>query len=184
MDPYEILGVEPGADLATIRARYLDLVRRHHPDLFPPDSEARRRAESTMATVNAAWSELADPVRRARLDADRARRSGPGRSAGGGVAGAHTGFVPHDTGDDEPAFDPRHDVPLSGGGLPSWLRLSPPLLLVGGAGLFVVGGFTGILPLVAVAMGAMVAALVLFLVAPLVALTTSRRASTPSGGHP
>ncbi len=182
-----MLGVAPDADAAAIRARYLTLARRHHPDLFPVGSDERHRAEQTMALVNAAWATLRDPGARSRLDADR-RRRGRGRAAGSSFAGGREpgstrSFVPRDGFDDEP-FDERHDVALSAGGLPSWLRLAPPLSLAGGAGLFVLGGFTGILPVVAVGMGAMAVSGVLFVLAPLVALASSRRATPRSPGGP
>lgn len=54
-DPYEILGVAPGADEAQIRSRYLQLVRE-----FPPD-----RAPERFAEIRAAYDDLRDPVTRA-----------------------------------------------------------------------------------------------------------------------
>lgn len=53
-DPYETFGLSTGADEATIRRRYLELVRQH-----PPDQSPARFAE-----IHAAYDELRDPVRR------------------------------------------------------------------------------------------------------------------------
>src|SRR4051812_16230392 len=52
-DPYEVLGVAANADEATIRQRYLDLVRQ-----FPPD-----RAPERFVAIRAAYDEVCDPVR-------------------------------------------------------------------------------------------------------------------------
>lgn len=51
-DPYEVLGLTAGADEATIRQTYLDLVRK-----FPPDREPEQ-----FARVRAAYDALRDPV--------------------------------------------------------------------------------------------------------------------------
>ncbi|MBD3242639.1 MAG: DnaJ domain-containing protein [Chitinivibrionales bacterium] len=55
MDPYAVLGVPKGSDDATIRAAYLDAVRR-----CPPEHDARGFAE-----IQQAWEVLHD--RRSRL---------------------------------------------------------------------------------------------------------------------
>jgi curved DNA-binding protein CbpA len=52
-DPYEVLGVAAHADEATIRQRYLDLVRE-----FPPD-----RAPERFVAIRAAYDEVRDPAR-------------------------------------------------------------------------------------------------------------------------
>ena len=77
---YEVLGIRPDADLATVRAAYLAAMRASHPDRHPGDLFAAHRARA----VNAAWDVLRDPARR---DAyDRTRRP----AAGAGGAGAWT----------------------------------------------------------------------------------------------
>jgi curved DNA-binding protein CbpA len=53
-DPYEQLGLPPGADDAQIRRRYLELVREHPPD----------RAPEKFAAIHAAYDSLRDPARR------------------------------------------------------------------------------------------------------------------------
>ncbi len=62
-DPYDVLGISAHADADTISAAYRELARRHHPDVSP-DPNAERR----MAEINAAWSILRDPERRAAWD--------------------------------------------------------------------------------------------------------------------
>ena len=60
-DPHVVLGVEPGADRDTIRAAYLALVKRHHPDRHYAEgtpSEFIRVADLRMAEINAAYREL------------------------------------------------------------------------------------------------------------------------------
>ncbi len=53
-DPYEILGVSPEADEATLRRRYLELVRQHPPEKCPQQFSAIREA----------YEQLRDPVAR------------------------------------------------------------------------------------------------------------------------
>ena len=65
-DPYRVLGVEPTADFAAIQAAYRRLMREHHPDRVGAQADADRAQ-----TINAAFTLLKDPARRARLDADR-----------------------------------------------------------------------------------------------------------------
>lgn len=64
MTHYEVLGVEPGAEIDEIRAAYRARARDLHPD--------RRAAEPDavleMAAVNQAWAVLGDPRRRAEYD--------------------------------------------------------------------------------------------------------------------
>lgn len=55
MDPYVVLGVSKGSDDETVRAAYLDAVRR-----YPPEQDGQRFAE-----VQQAWEMLKD--RRSRL---------------------------------------------------------------------------------------------------------------------
>ena len=52
-DPYEVLGLDPSADLATIRRRYLELVRQNSPEREP----------ERFAAIRAAYDELRDPIK-------------------------------------------------------------------------------------------------------------------------
>jgi hypothetical protein len=63
-DYYEVLGAEPSATVAELRAAFREAVLRHHPDRSAEDSLATRRT----SVLNRAWSELRDPVRRLHYD--------------------------------------------------------------------------------------------------------------------
>jgi curved DNA-binding protein CbpA len=69
-DYYAVLGAEPSATVAELRAAFREAVLRHHPDRSPANSMATRRT----AILNRAWTELRDPVRR--LHYDRALERG------------------------------------------------------------------------------------------------------------
>jgi curved DNA-binding protein CbpA len=69
-DYYEVLGAEPSASTEQLRAAFREAVLRHHPDLAPSSDIATRRT----STLNRAWAELRDPVRR--LHYDRALAGG------------------------------------------------------------------------------------------------------------
>ena len=60
---YELLQVQPTADVEVIRAAYRSLARRYHPDQNPSPS-----AEATTKRLNAAWEVLSDPAKRAEYD--------------------------------------------------------------------------------------------------------------------
>src|SRR5688500_6421481 len=63
---HDVLGIQPGASAATIKAAWRRLARTHHPDLSGHDPVAARRATRLMAEINAAYTELSDPVLRAK----------------------------------------------------------------------------------------------------------------------
>ncbi len=142
-DPHEVLGVEPGASQAAIKAAWRRLAREHHPDLTGDDPVAARRATRRMAEINAAYE---------RLRADGAAK-GDGRAAGVPKAGAPkrrqagppppppsrpvTGrldtsrtFRPRNTtippGGPRPAARPAWVPPITVRGGPEALRASPP----------------------------------------------------------
>src|SRR3954466_639600 len=54
MSPYDILGVPPGADAATVKAAYRRLAKQYHPDHNPGDAAATAR----MASINAAYDSI------------------------------------------------------------------------------------------------------------------------------
>ena len=80
-DPYVVLGLEPGASQATIKAAWRRLARQHHPDLAT-DEAARRRADRRMAEINAAYEAVRETAARRRATAGAAH---PG--AGGAMPG-------------------------------------------------------------------------------------------------
>ncbi len=134
-DPHEVLGVEPGASQATIKAAWRRLAREHHPDLTGDDPVAARRATRRMAEINAAYE---------RLRADAAAR-GDGRSGGpkaGSAKRRPAGPPPPPptrpvTGrlDTSRTFRPRNTTIPPGGprpaGRPAWV---PPVMVRGGPG--------------------------------------------------
>ncbi len=63
-DFYAVLGAEPSATAAELRAAFRAAVLRHHPDRSTADSLATRRT----SVLNRAWSELRDPLRRLHYD--------------------------------------------------------------------------------------------------------------------
>jgi len=70
-DHYETLGVEPEADVDSIRDAYRALMRVHHPDLGPQDPASTEMA----LRLNAAWAVLRSPESRAAYDRLRAPRA-------------------------------------------------------------------------------------------------------------
>ncbi len=81
-DHYRVLGVDPAADTEAVRAAYLRLARRLHPD-FHSDADAATRAslQRKMQQVNASWRLLRDPEER--LIYDQGRRAAAGSTAAG-----------------------------------------------------------------------------------------------------
>jgi hypothetical protein len=75
-DPHEVLGIEPGANPAQVKAAWRRLARKHHPDLTGDNPEASRVATRQMAEINDAYAALTRPGR-----ADRPWGEDPGTSA-------------------------------------------------------------------------------------------------------
>ncbi len=63
-DLYDLLGVERGADAATIKRAYRDLARQYHPDVTGGDPEKTERFKA----ISAAYEVLTDPARREQYD--------------------------------------------------------------------------------------------------------------------
>jgi curved DNA-binding protein CbpA len=85
-NPYQVLDVRPDASAPTIKRRWRELAREHHPDRAAGDTEEAGRLTARMARINAAYDLLRDPVRRAHFDSTaegrRARQAtGAGRYA-------------------------------------------------------------------------------------------------------
>lgn len=72
-DYYKILGVEPDADLKTIKTSYRKLARKHHPDVSAKDDAGKQFKE-----VAEAYEVLSDPAKRAEYD--ELRKYGGNRS--------------------------------------------------------------------------------------------------------
>ncbi|MEM7753016.1 MAG: molecular chaperone DjiA [Pseudomonadota bacterium] len=62
-DPHDVLGVEPGTDLDTIRQAWRALVRETHPDRMIArgvPEEAVKMAEKRLIAINRAWEEISE----------------------------------------------------------------------------------------------------------------------------
>jgi curved DNA-binding protein CbpA len=64
MNPFEVLGVTPGAEQEAITGAYRALARKYHPDCNPTGAER-------MKAINAAYELLSDPGWRAAYDRHR-----------------------------------------------------------------------------------------------------------------
>lgn len=79
-DYYEVLGVERGADDATLKKAYRKLAKKYHPDMNPGDQEA----EAKFKEATEAYSVLSDPDKRRQYDQfGHAAFEGGGAGAGG-----------------------------------------------------------------------------------------------------
>jgi curved DNA-binding protein CbpA len=65
---YETLGISDSAKPEQIKRSYRRLVKQLHPDLFPAASEEQIEAEQQLRLVNAAYSVLSHPQKRASYD--------------------------------------------------------------------------------------------------------------------
>ena len=83
-DYYEVLGVERGADDATLKKAYRNLAKKYHPDMIPGDIEA----EAKFKEATEAYSVLSDPEKRRTYDQyGHAAFENGGAGQGGGFGG-------------------------------------------------------------------------------------------------
>lgn len=103
-NPFTVLGLPLDAGTEAIKVAWRRLARQHHPDVSTGDSNGdpsgERRANRTMAEINAAYQELRDPVKR------RVHRESAVRAARAGATNA-PGSVSADRGPAAPADGPR-----------------------------------------------------------------------------
>lgn len=106
-DPYQVLGLDPGASGTEISRAYRRLARRYHPDVDATPGAAQRFADITRA-----YRMLSDPRARARYDAGRAPRRTRTTSAS---TGPHRGsWSPWSTSRAQPRVTPFEAFPLGG----------------------------------------------------------------------
>ena len=82
-DYYEVLGVERGADDASIKKAYRQLAKKYHPDMNPGDTEAEKKFKE----ASEAYAVLSDPDKRRQYD-----QFGHSAFEGGGAGGGFGGF--------------------------------------------------------------------------------------------
>ena len=88
-DYYEVLGVDRGADDATLKKAYRKLAKKYHPDMNPGDKEA----EAKFKEATEAYGVLSDPDKRRQYDqfghdAPNFGAGGFGGFGGGGFGGS------------------------------------------------------------------------------------------------
>lgn len=157
MTHYEVLGVRPEAGSEEIRAAYLRLARRLHPDHEGGSDEA-------MQAVNAAWQVLRDPVRRQAYDREIGR---PDPRDVFRVDRPDEDDEPDQWVDDSPITTAGQRGPL--------LTVGPPLLVLLSVGVFSVGLVLDSLGIIAVAIVMLLLAGGLFVLVPLTAMGDARR---------
>jgi len=161
MSLYEVLGVAPSASAAEVRQAYVALARQHHPDLDGGDAERMR-------AVNDAWATLSDPARRARYD--RTLIAPPPGPPGEEER-------PRSEAEDLLA-DLADDTPIGARVvLPPWISLLPVAVFALSVGAFCVGLLFSSKSALAVSVALFALSCAMFLLAPFVALLSSRRAN-------
>ena len=80
-DSYEVLGVDKGADDATLKKAYREMAKKYHPDMHPGDKDA----EAKFKEASEAYAVLSDPDKRRQYDqfGHSAFDGGMGGGAGG-----------------------------------------------------------------------------------------------------
>ena len=172
MTLYEVLGVDPTATPGEIRRAYLDLARRHHPDVRAGGGDGDGGGEDRMRQVNEAWSVLGDEGRRRRYDrglaAERRQSWSPGTVS--------PDFVPVDDGEDPEDPAAEHDLPYGDGSpVHRSLQVGPAALLVLGLVALGAGALLQFGPLLALGVAGLVGGGLLFVATPVYAILRSHR---------
>ena len=82
-DCYEVLGVDRGADDATIKKAYRQLAKKYHPDMNPGDAEAEKKFKE----ASEAYAILSDPDKKRQYDQFGHAAFEGGAGGGGGFGG-------------------------------------------------------------------------------------------------
>ena len=93
-DPYQLLGVPPGASGGEITRAWRRRAAAEHPDRRPRDAAAPARFRA----LTEAYQVLGNPARRAAYDRSRGDQPGPGPAAPEGPAAGTAGKWPHVSG--------------------------------------------------------------------------------------
>ena len=170
VDPYAVLGVARDAPVEDIRRAYVALARRTHPDVRGDDPAA----DEQMRRINLAWEMLSDANSRAALDRRLSPQPQPQPRAEPPRAPRRSddSFVDDvDFGHDD--FD-ADDRPITGGDLPSWMRLGAPAAFVIGIFAVILGVLAGGFVLVRLGLLSLGLSVLLFMLSPFVVLIRSR----------
>ena len=174
VDHYNTLGVIPTASAADLRAAYLKLARKHHPDKF--DGQERGLAEARMQQINEAWNVLGVAHKRREYDAKQPTRTKQRPAEASGQRRGHAHFRPFD---DDPIE--RNDVdldarPIAGSkGIPRWVAFLPVLLVVFGIVTLAFGTMVNANGVFALGLLAMGMGAVCFLMLPLFVMSRAER---------
>ena len=87
-DYYEVLGLDKGADEASIKKAYRSLAKKYHPDMNPGDAEA----EVKFKEVNEAYEVLSNPEKKSQYDQFGHAAFDPSMGGAGGYGGFGGGF--------------------------------------------------------------------------------------------
>jgi len=163
---YEVLGVAVDASTDEIRSAYLGLARRHHPDFDDSDPDGERMRE-----LNLAWRTLSDTGRRSSYD----RQIGVGDELGSDPHAPlqpSTEFRPYfevdEDDDDTWRYEPDVGDPATVP--PVALLVAPPAAVVIGVAVMLISLPSGNRTLMAVGLMFLALSVLLFVLAPLVAM--------------
>ena len=159
-----MLGVSPDATTAEIRACYIALARRYHPDFYANHDEGEQAAATErMRDINVAWTVLCNSADRQAYDRQLQRDN--------------ERVTPRRTGPVSATKNPKHGASPepSSGHRPSRLaQVAPVLILVLSLALLAVGFVTGLAGLLAAGLACTIVAGAMFVVVPMITLSRSR----------
>ena len=86
-DPYEVLGISPGATNEEVKKAYRELAKKYHPDNYA-DSPVSDLAEEKMKEINDAY----DRIQKERASGGSGSSAQTGSSGGTGGSGGYSGY--------------------------------------------------------------------------------------------